>query len=485
MSKFQSLQSYETSLEAGYRLLPIRFSRLSDDEYVLTNLVGEYSLLPRSALEKFVRHKLDPHSDIYQELKSKHFLLDDDSNVALDLLSLKWRTKLSRLADFTGLHMFVVSLRCEHSCPYCQVSRQSENRDKYDMSTEVADKALDLVFRSPSPAIKIEFQGGEPLLNFETVRYVVERAEEMNREAARDLAFVIATNLALITDEILAFCREHDVLISTSLDGPEHIHNKNRPRPGNDSYCRTIDGIKRARDTLGYDRVSALMTTTEISLTRPTEIIDEYIRQDFNSIFLRPLSPYGFAIKTKWYGAYNAKRWLEFYFEGLDYIIKVNKNGYLFIEQFAATILSKMLTPFEPGYVDLMSPSGIGVGAVVYNYDGDVYASDEGRMLAEMGSDKFRLGNVISDSYEEIFLSDALLDPLEESFADSVPMCNECAFQTYCGSDPVFHFATQGDYVGHKPSSEFCIRNMAIFKHLIELMKDAETKRILQSWVSH
>ena len=74
-----------------------------------------------------------------------------------------------------------------------------------------------------------------------------------------------------------------------------------------------------------------------------------------------------------------------------------------------------MLTNDDPGYVDLTSPAGIGIGALVYNYDGDVYASDEGRMLAEMGDTTFRLGNLHRDSYEEIMLSEALLEPLEES----------------------------------------------------------------------
>lgn len=49
---------------------------------------------------------------------------------------------------------------------------------------ETAEKALALVFRSPSPGIKIEFQGGEPLLNFPLIRYVVERAEAWNLTVA-------------------------------------------------------------------------------------------------------------------------------------------------------------------------------------------------------------------------------------------------------------------------------------------------------------
>ncbi len=483
MSKFHPLSAYENS--ASYKLLPFRFTALDEDRYVLTNMAGEYALLPRQDLYDFVRHRIEPGSTAFRTLKSRHFLMDDDSNVAIDLLSLKTRTKFERLSNFTGLHLFVVTLRCEHSCPYCQVSRQNIEHSEFDMSPETAERALDLVFRSPSPAIKIEFQGGEPLLNFPLIRHIVERATELNKVHNRDLGFVIATNLALVTDEILDFCRAQSIAISTSLDGPADLHNKNRPRPGGDSHQRAIAGIDRVRQALGRDQISAIMTTTTASLKRPREIIDEYVAHDFRGIFLRPLSPYGFAMKTKWYAAYKTPMWLDFYFDGLDYIIELNKAGVPFSEYYASVILTKMLTPFQPGYVDLSSPAGIGIGALVYNYDGDVYASDESRMLAEMGDKSFRLGNVHKDSYEDIILSPALLDPLEASFAASAPMCSTCAFEPYCGAEPVFHHATQGDPVGRKPISDFCNRNMAIFRGLITRMEaDAETRHLFARWAN-
>jgi uncharacterized protein len=485
VSKFQPLLTYQQPLVEGYRLLPFRFTALDDREYVLTNQAGEFLVVERPMLEALVRHRLPATNQLYDDLKSKHFIIDLDSSVAMDLLSLKVRTKLQRLAHFTGLHIFVVSLRCEHSCPYCQVSRQSDNKLAFDMSIETAEKALALVIRSPSSGIKIEFQGGEPLLNFPLICHVVERAEAWNFVERRDLQFVIATNLAVINDEMLEFCRLHDILISTSLDGPADLHNANRPRPGNDSYERTIAGISRARDFLGRDRVSALMTTTKLSLGRVREVIDEYVTQGFRGIFLRPMSPYGFAVKTRWFKAYDVDEWLEFYFAGLNYILDLNRSGYAFTEFYAATILAKMLTPFEPGFVDLQSPAGIGIAAIVYNYDGDVYASDESRMLAEMGDKTFRIGNVDRDRYEDILTSDALLGPIEESFAASVPMCSDCAFEPFCGADPVFHHATQGDFVGRKPVSAFCTRNMSIFRRLITLMRnDDDVRRIFVRWAN-
>jgi uncharacterized protein len=484
MSKFQGIAHYQAPLANGYKLLPLRFSELDDDRYVLTNMVGEYQILEKATARDFIQHRLPSSSEHYSDLKSKHFLLDEDSSVAIDLLALKTKTRFERLSNFTGLHLFVVSLRCEHSCPYCQVSRQNNDRTDFDMSEETAERALDLVFQSPSPHIKIEFQGGEPLLNFPRIKQIVESAKRRNETAKRELGFVIATNLAVLSDPVLDFCRLHDIDISTSLDGPSNLHNKNRPRPGGDSYERAVAGIKRVRETLGRDRVSAVMTTTNASLDRVRDIIDEYLQMGFGNVFLRPLSPYGFAVKTKWYNSYDTERWLRFYFEGLDYIIALNKSGIPFKETYASLILTKMLTPFQPGYVDLASPAGIGTGALLYNYDGAIFASDESRMLAEMGDTTFKLGTV-ADSYEALIGSDALLDALEQSFAGSAPMCTTCAYEPYCGADPVYHHATHGDYTGRKPLSGFCNRNMAIFKGLLTRMEsDPDTRRIFTRWAN-
>ncbi len=484
MSKFQPLAFYRQPVASGYQLLPFNFTPLDKLDYVATNVAGEHVVLSRDKLEALVQHRL-PHDDpLYNDLKSKHFLSDPDSTVANDLLALKVRTKLQFLQDFTSLHIVVVTLRCEHSCHYCQVSRQSEDRAAYDMPEATAILAVQTIFRSPSRHIKIEFQGGEPLLNFARIQQIVLLAEHINQTERRDLQFVIATNLALLTDEVLAFCKQHSILISTSLDGPEALHNKNRPRPGKNSYEKTLDGVRRTRAVLGHDRVSALMTTTRASLPVVREIIDEYVSNQFEGIFLRPLSPYGFAIKTKSFAAYDRDAWLKFYKDGLDHIIAINKAGTRFVEYYSAIILSKILTPFTPGYVDLVSPSGIGLGALVYNYDGDVYASDESRMLAEMGDKTFRLGNLHADSYERIIYNDTLLEALEQSFAQSSPMCNECAFEPYCGADPVYHYATQRDFVGKKPLSDFCARHMAMCRHLISLMRDSpDTKEIFLRWV--
>lgn len=482
--KFRSMPAFDRASFGQYQTLPCRFVKLDDNRYVLTNEVGEHLVVTRPQLEQFVRKSVSFHSDFYHNLKSRHFLIDDDSNVAIDLLALKYRTKAQRISQFTALHIFVVTLRCDYTCQYCQVSRQTDDKLAYDMSQETADRALEFVFRSPSPAIKIEFQGGEPLLNFPIIRYVVEQAKRINASHGKDVQFVITTNLSLLTDDILAFCLAHDICLSTSLDGPEELHNRNRPRPGKNGYQLTIEGIRKAQAALGKDKVGALMTTTEASLPRVKEIIDTYLSLGMDSIFLRALSPYGFAVKTRQTEKYDVERWFEFYKEGLNYILAINRQGYPFVELYASLIINKIFSPFGTGYVDLQSPAGMAISAIVYNYDGDIYASDEARMLAEMGDKRFRLGSVYHDSYEDVILSDTVLDTLESTLSESLPMCNDCGFLPYCGTDPIYHYATQGDVIGHKAISGFCSKNMKIFRYLFTLLEDdSEARKILLSWV--
>jgi len=472
----------QSAVPAHWELLPFRFHALDPTTTLLTNLVGEQVCVNPYQLTEIVDGTCTDEA-LLAELRAKHIIRGFGERTSAELLAMKLRTRMRRLPDSTGLHIFVVTLRCEHTCKYCQVSRQPTSGARYDMTVQHAERALDIVFRSPSPRLKIEFQGGEPLLNFAIIQHIVTAARARNVGPTRDLSFVIASNLALLSDEILDYCKREGIYLSTSLDGPPDLHTRNRPRPGNDSWQRTVDGIGSAQRALGVDHVSALMTTTEGSLGRVREIIDQYRSLGVLNIFLRPISPYGFALRRRGGGNYGVEAWLKFYEEGLDYIFELNAAGTLMVETYAVIIAKKMFSNEDPGYVDLTSPAGIGLSALVYNYDGAVYASDEGRMLAEMGDHTFRLGHLDTDTYEDIMLSDALLSPLEQSITTSAPMCSTCAFEPYCGSDPVFHHATMGDAVGVKPLSAFCQRNMGVFTLLLRKYRDDPGARaVLRKW---
>jgi uncharacterized protein len=484
MTRFQPPSSFQPA--AGeLELLPLRFERLGDGRFIVSNLVGDLVTLSGLELGRITALDLDPASELYVLAAEKLLVMRKGQRAPLQLLAMRLRSRMTFLQHPSQLHILVATLRCEHSCPYCQVSRRSADRERYDMSWETAVKAIEVALSSPSRHIKLEFQGGEPLLNFELIERAVPHAKERAAAVGKEVEFVITTNLALLTDEILAFCRTHNVQLSTSLDGPADLHNRNRPRPGGNSHELATAGIRRAQVALGKDRVGALMTTTERSLGRVEEIVDEYLRLDLDGIFLRPLSPYGFAVKTKQFFKYGASDWLDFYERGLRYILKVNREGRNFPEFYAALLVRRMLTDRRVGYVDLRSPAGIGLGALVYNYDGKVFASDEGRMLAEMGDRTFELGDVEDASYASLILSDKLVDLVGASLTQCAPQCSTCAFEPHCGADPVYHHTTQNDPVGIKPLSEFCARQKGIMTLITRLLEDSpEDAAILRRWAA-
>jgi radical SAM protein with 4Fe4S-binding SPASM domain len=95
-------------------------------------------------------------------------------------------------------------------------------------------------------------------------------------------------------------------------------------------------------------------------------------------------------------------------------------------------------------------------------------------MLAEMGDKSFRLGNVHDNTYEEIFGGEHLRTLAASSVLETLPGCADCAFLPYCGSDPIFNHRTQGDIVGHRPTSAFCSKNMEILRYLFGLIREGD-----------
>lgn len=406
----------------------------------------------------------------------------------IELLATKYRTKKGFLRYFTTLHMMVMTHRCNHRCKYCHASSEDADKRKWDMSLGTVKNCVDIIFQTPSPSAKIEFQGGEPSLNMEAVEYTVNYAKKLNKERKKDLTFVLCTNLASIDEDTISFIKENDILVSSSLDGPKELHDENRVlRYGRSSYEAFVSNLEKVRSSIGHENVSALMTTTMRSLDKFPEIIDEYVRQGFQGIFLRSLNPYGYAKKDEAILGYDISQFVEAYRKGVEHIIDLNLKGISFVEYFASLLLSRMLTPFATGFVDLQSPAGSGICGVIYDHNGDVYPSDEARMLAKMGDRRFLLGNVNRDSFTDIFNSETLKEMTSKSCLEVIPGCATCAFQPYCGADPVRNYSTQGDVVGHQPTSESCEKNKGIIEYLFGLIEkgNEDVIDVFWSWITN
>jgi His-Xaa-Ser system radical SAM maturase HxsB len=480
MSRFLPAEAFHAP-ETAIQLLPFRFERTGGG-YLVSNMVGDFIRLSSDEFDRLSDTAIAPGDGLYEKAFAAHLVSRAGQTAQLQLIAARLRSRMAFLREPSALHMFVVTLRCEHSCPYCQVSRQSTDKSRFDMSEHTAERALAIALESPARHIKIEFQGGEPLLNFPLIAKIVTNAKLAGPKVGKQVEFVIASNLALLTDDILAFCKENRVLLSTSLDGPADLHNRNRPRPGGNSYELAVKGIRAAQRVLGADRVSALMTTTEASLDRVEEIIDEYVALGLDGVFLRPLSPYGFAVKTKQIKKYDATRWMEFYKQGLAYVLDINRAGKTFFEFYTFLLLRRMFTDTPVGYVDLRSPAGIGLGALVYNYDGKVFASDEGRMLAEMGDKTFELGHVDTADYRSLILSDNLIQLVGTTLSQCAPECVNCVYESHCGADPVYHHATQKDALGIKPLSGFCARQKSVMRTILDLLDKPTEAAVLRKW---
>jgi radical SAM protein with 4Fe4S-binding SPASM domain len=137
--------------------------------------------------------------------------------------------------------------------------------------------------------------------------------------------------------------------------------------------------------------------------------------------------------------------------------------------------------------MDLQNPAGAGISGVMYDFNGDVYPTDEARMLARTGNTDFKIGNVLIDDYDKVFENEKLKDITRKSILQTTPSCANCIYNAYCGSDPIRNFVESGDIVGHRPSSDFCTKNKMLFEYLMKLVEknNPEIMDVFWSWITN
>lgn len=462
-----------------------RFKNLGR-KFLLTNEEGSYAFLAEADFKKFLEGKLDQDSRLWQELEAGNFLKGGlRSNRAVS----KYRSRRQAIMGGPSLHILVVTQRCNHRCVYCHASAWGMERKDADMDVATAKKALDVIFQSPNPFIAIEFQGGEPLINWPVVKFVIQEARKKNKKAGKQLDLRLVTNFSLMTEEKYKFLIRNKVSLCTSLDGSKNVHDKNRVLAGG-SHQYPVKWLKRFAKEYpslakkGYIwRIGALITVSRFSLAHPKEIIDEYLNLGMTNIFLRPLNPFGFS-KAVWGKiGYKPEQFIKFYRKAMDYIIKINLSGRKFEERFSKVFLTKILTEGDLNMMDYRSPCGAGLGQVAYNFNGDVYTCDEGRMLGMMGDDSFKLGNLEKNSYQEMITGPVVKTMCSASCLVGLAGCSDCAYQSYCGVCPVYNYSEQGNIFGQMPNNERCQISRAVLDYLFKKLQDEKIGKIFEGWV--
>jgi His-Xaa-Ser system radical SAM maturase HxsB len=470
-------------------LAPLRFRELGGD-VLLTNTSGDWVFVSRGEFRTMARNELQRGTPLYAKLAAKNFIL-----AAVDVAkeAERYRHKKRFLDYGPNLHVCVVTLRCNETCVYCHASRAEMDAVHTDMTPELAEKMVDFIFQTTSPSVTIEFQGGEPLVNFPVVKHVIEYATARNRAYGKQLEFTMVSNLAAMDDDKLAFLVNHKVQICTSIDGPEALHNKQRVLVGGNSHAmatKWIERINKAYIDIGLDptlyHVEALLTTTRDALKYPREIVDTYVGLGCRAIFLRPVDPFGFAGRTAKTVEYDRRAYREFYRTAVEHILDLNRKGEQVLERYAAIFLTKILTGDDPNFLDIRSPGGSAIGALAYNYDGRIFPSDEGRMIHEMGDSIFQLGDYRTDKYRDIMKHEAVRSLIVASIREVQPDCTNCTYAPYCGIQPEHNFRSHGSIFGRMRESTLCSVHKGIQDFLFDKLRenDPETVGILQRWTT-
>ena len=150
------------------------------DNILLVTEQGNWVVLTKKEYDDFICGDVNSN----KKLDDLGLLIDKTN---FEKIVAKQKSLYSQLFCGTSLHIVVPTLRCNLKCDYCHSRAKSESVSGYDMDEETARKTVDFIFQTPSKQVKIEFQGGEPLLNFDIVKYVIGYAEKLNKEKKKDL----------------------------------------------------------------------------------------------------------------------------------------------------------------------------------------------------------------------------------------------------------------------------------------------------------
>ena len=180
---------------------------------------------------------------------------------------------------------------CNLRCKYCFANTGDYHKDRGLMSKEVAEKALDLLVKNSKGRknLEVDFFGGEPLLNFDTVEYSVDYGNRLASEYGKNIRFTITTNGYYVTDKIASFINNHMKNLVISIDGRENVHNAMRPSSSGKSTYNTV--VKNAKALLkgrGTKEYYIRGTYTRENLDFAEDVV-ELVNKGFKSVSIEPV----------------------------------------------------------------------------------------------------------------------------------------------------------------------------------------------------
>ncbi len=147
---------------------------------------------------------------------------------------------------------------CNLGCKYCFAEEGEYHGRRALMSFEVGKKALDFLVANSGNRhnLEVDFFGGEPLMNWEVVKQLVEYGRSLEEPNNKRFRFTITTNGVLLNDEIIDFCNREMSNVVMSLDGRKEVNDYMRPTSNGhgSSYEITVPKFQKfAKSRAGKD----------------------------------------------------------------------------------------------------------------------------------------------------------------------------------------------------------------------------------------
>ena len=229
---------------------------------IAANMVPEMEepqALPKEAGEEIVCRLSEKYgeTEVKEALEEIQYLIDRGELFTKDLyhdyvVDFK---KRSTVVKALCLH---IAHDCNLACKYCFAEEGEYHGRRALMSFEVGKKALDFLIANSGNRrnLEVDFFGGEPLMNWEVVKQLVEYGRKKEKEYNKNFRFTMTTNGVLLNDEIMEFCNREMSNVVLSLDGRKEVNDKMRPfRNGKGSYDLIVPKFQKfaqLRETRDY-----------------------------------------------------------------------------------------------------------------------------------------------------------------------------------------------------------------------------------------
>lgn len=218
-----------------------------DKETILDEMWSKYG-----AREDVTREDVEECYAQVQKLEESGKLFAPDN---FEPMAGKLKERTAGVVKALCLH---ISHTCNLNCSYCFASQGKYNGERAIMSFEVGKRALDFLIENSGTRrnLEVDFFGGEPLMNFEVVKQLVEYARSVEKQYNKNFRFTLTTNGLLIDDDVIDFANREMSNVVLSLDGRKEVHDRFRvDYAGNGSWERIVPKFKKlvdARDGKNY-----------------------------------------------------------------------------------------------------------------------------------------------------------------------------------------------------------------------------------------